>query len=63
MTEHAFSYAIYPMLNQWNANTMTPNPALWLVESAMNIDENPFRNSNMLHKAASAYYLFYFKII
>ena len=34
---------IYPMLNQWNANPMTPNPGLWLVESVMNIDENPFR--------------------
>ena len=24
---------IYPMLNQWNANPITPNPGLWLVES------------------------------
>ena len=30
-------------LNRWNANPMTPNPGLWLVESVMNIDENIFR--------------------
>ena len=28
-----FRMPIYPMLNQWNANPMTPNPGLWLVES------------------------------
>ena len=38
-----FRMPIYPMLNQWNANPMTPNPGLWLVESVVNIDENLFR--------------------
>ncbi len=28
-----FRMPIYPMLNRWNANPMTPNPGLWLVES------------------------------
>ena len=28
-----FCIPIYPMLKQWNANSITPNPGLWLVES------------------------------
>ena len=28
-----FRMPIYPMLNRWNANPMTPNPGLCLVES------------------------------
>ena len=28
-----FRIPIYPMLNQWNTTPMTPNIALWLVDS------------------------------
>ena len=36
---------IYPMLNQWNANPMTPMASDWsrAMKIVMNIDENIFR--------------------
>ena len=34
--DFTFRMPIYPMLNQWNANPMTANHGVWLVES--NVD-------------------------